>query len=327
MAEEFRTRLLTADDLPAWEALWQASPRHLLQHPGFVQAACGAEALRVGAVYRGDDLVLTVPFHLRRGSRLTSWITPPFASFGGPLVSAGEKSERFWRDALGAFADSVPPEALLADLVAPPGVHDLRGLAWKGWQLRPHYNYLTEWTTDGGYEEQAESNVRRQTRKAEREGLEFTTLPAGQTDELLALWSATAGRQSLDAQQSENLLRLAAWLHESKRGWIALVREGPQGPAHAAALIGHDEARCYYLAGASDPDRLGSGAPSMLQLAVLREIERRELPRCYDWVGANTPAIARFKRHFGPRLEVLFAARRTAPRVRLMEGLRAFIRR
>lgn len=332
MSDKLTARPLAPGDHAAWRSLWDASARRLVQRPGFVQAACGEGALRVVGVLSGERLELAVPFFVRRGRRVTAWMSPPFSPFCGPLVRADafespREGERFWRERLGALGDGVPRDAALLDLVAPPGTEDLRGLAWSGWDLRPHYNYVTEWTEDGSFAEGIESSVRRQARKAEREGLVFDSVPADDCDALLALWRATAGRQGLDAWQEANLAALARWIGEENAGWIAVVRERDGETVHAAALVGHDSERTYYLAGASDPERLGSGAPSLLQTGILEEIERRGLPRRYDWVGANTPSIARFKRHFGPRLEVLVAARRTSPRFRLMEALRATVRR
>ena len=93
----------------------------------------------------------------------------------------------------------------------------------------------------------------------------------------------------------------------------------PGGACHAAGLFGFDVHRVYYLAGASDPALRGSGAPSLLHFEVFAEIERRRLPRCYDWVGANVKQIARFKGSYNPELELRLAARWTSPRLKAAE--------
>jgi hypothetical protein len=60
-----------------------------------------------------------------------------------------------------------------------------------------------------------------------------------------------------------------------------------------------------------------------MQATVLEEIDRRGLARRYDWVGANTPGVAQFKRHFGPALETRFAARLVTKGDRFLGTLRA----
>jgi hypothetical protein len=327
----FEARLLTDADHDEWLTLWQGSRQWLAQHPGYHRAMADGSGGVIG-VWSGQRLVLALPFHELHRRGLRRWVTPLWASFGGPLVAreVGEltpdKAERFWREALGAAALCVPSSINAAEAIFAPGCVDVRGLSWHGWEARPHYNYVSEWSEPGGWRASLEGSVRRQERKALDAGLSVRVQPANATKELESLWRRNAARTRLDADLAAQAGRLGAWLASQGAGFVVEI-VAADGAVHAAALVGHDAHRVYYHVGASEPDALGSGAPTLLQTAILDEIDRRGLSRCYDWVGANTPGVARFKRHFGPRLELLLAVRLQDRAVRLLETARGVLRR
>lgn len=323
-----RARRLTAADGGALRALWESSPQWLPQHPGFGEALAGDDAarlVRVG-VFDADRLRGVVSFWATRQRGATRWLGLPFTSFGGALVAredadlTGRAAERFWRDFLAAFGAGVGGGAARCELTLAPDCPDGRGLAWtSAWALRPHYNYVTRWQADGAAWADVESSVRRQARKAQAAGLAVHEDAPGAAAQLGALWLANAQRQAIDAGLREPLQRLAEWLTAGGHGFVVTTIDAA-GVAHCGALVGHDARRCYYLAGASDPALRGSGAPSLQQQSIFAAIERRGLPRCYDWVGANTPAIAAFKAKFNPGLEVLIGAWRETPTLALMRA-------
>ena len=312
---KFGVRLLTDDDADAHRALWESSARLLPQHPGFVRAVGLSTGSPVLGVFAGTELRGAVGFSARRGKQLRAWTNPHFAPWSGVLVSTedaerpGAKGEKFWRDVYSAIATWKAPAADLIEMIAAPGHGDLRGLTWNGWDGRVHYNYVSRWVEEGGWRERLDSATRRQARKAEDSGIEIRFVSPKETGLLQKLWLLNAEKQSLDGNLAEGLARLGHWIAESDRGFIAAAVERDTNEWQSAALIGHDAHRVYYLVGASDPARLGTGAPTLLHREVLAEIDRRALPKCYDWVGANTPNIVRFKQGFGPELEMLAAAR------------------
>ncbi|MEQ8820054.1 MAG: GNAT family N-acetyltransferase [Sumerlaeia bacterium] len=307
---------------------WQASPQWLPQHPGL--SGISSPGAPILGVFDGERLVLTMIFRVRRRRFLTEWLTPAFMPFGGPVVSrdvhelSPAKQESFWRDALGAVAGAIPPGVHRVDCAFSPEVMDGRGLAWAGWALRPQYTYLTRWASEGTWADQFENAVRRQAAKAEREGLAARILAPGEAGGLLKLWRKNAPRQGLDPGQGAELERLGRLMNE-ELGFVAEVGRENE-PPQAAGLFARDAHRCYYLAGASDPEALGTGAPTLLHFASLGEIDRRDWPRVYDWVGANTPAVAQFKKKFRPELAVQIGARWESPRAGLAHLISGFRR-
>lgn len=325
--------LLTARDMAEVEALARLSPGALLPcRPGFAAASAAAAPLEWYGVRSGDALRAAMALVRRAGTAGISTLQSPlFAPFGSLLLDTdpstldGDRRERLLREVFEALDGALHGAADRVDAVMPPGIGDLRGLVWSGWEARPHYNYVSAWDAPGAWQEQVDSSARRQARKARDGGLEVRFASASSTETLCDLWKRNAAKQKLDPSLAANIASIGAWLASQYSGFVAEVRDG-DGAAQAAGLYAWDHARVYYLAGASDPEALGSGAPTLLHVAVLEEIDRRELPRRYDWVGANTASVAQFKRKFGPELEILFAARRESRKGRLASAARGLLR-
>ena len=323
---ELAARILGPDDAPAVAALFDSSARRLPQHPGLAGAVSGDGALRQAGVFRGDSLVMAASFTERRGRAGVAWISPLFTPWCGPLVAREHEgdnpaAEKLRREGLEALARLVRASVPRAGIILPPRWDDARGLAWGGWKLRLHYTMTSRWEAEGAWRDDVEGPARRQARKASDAGIHAVVLEVRQTEALCRLWNSTAARQGLEASLATSLARLGAWLGTEANGFVIEARDST-GNAQAAALIGWDDARVYYLAGASDADALGSGAPTLLHLAVLEEIDRRGLPRCYDWVGGNNEGVARFKRRLGARPEALAAGEWRSRWARMLELLR-----
>jgi hypothetical protein len=122
---------------------------------------------------------------------------------------------------------------------------------------------------------------------------------------------------------------LAAWINRGTAPDLSIevvgIRE-EHGAMEAGALLTKDSHRVYYLLGASQPEALGSGAPTLLHFEAAAFVARKEWPLRYDWVGANTPSIAQFKKKFRPELEILMRATWKRPRRKLMEDARSALR-
>jgi hypothetical protein len=323
----FTSRLLAASDKPCWQELWARSARFMALHWDWTDhAARGAgQPVRIGVFGKSGKLCAGLTFVARRNRWMTEWRHPAPAAFTGLLYEAGAATESFLRDVFECAAGAVPSEVSRAEVLFQPGLSDVRGLLWAGWEASPHYTYINRVLAPEEFERHIENAARRQAEKARAQGCRALAgiehLPA-----LLELWGRTCKRQRLAAHVPAEAYRaLAGWLSASGvdgLGAEVLLIADAQGHPQAAALLGRDTHRVYYLLGASNPDSLGSGAPTLLQLEALALAHARRWPACYDWVGANTPSIARFKKNFRPEAEVLMLAVRKSAGRRLLEAAR-----
>lgn len=317
----FTARPLDESEETAWAALWGRSRRLLVHHPAWIRATAPGPVVFLG-VFSGGELVAGMPFHVRRRRAVRCWVSPTPGTFAGLVYTNDAGGESFLRDALAAVAAAVPAGVGYADSVLGPGAVDARGLAWAGWRLRPHYNYLSEISREGDLLRQAENNVRRQARKAESSGMRLVTGREA-VEGLAALWEETRARQGLEEHSAVAAVRALAAADlrgaspELGAEPFALVDDA--AVPHAAALLAWDATRVSYMVGAARHagSETGSGAPSLLQALVTDAVLARRGPFLYDWVGANTPSVAAFKKKFRPQLEVLVRGFRTRGLARL----------
>ncbi len=307
---EFVVEEIKPKQFPKLTSLWESSPKYLFHLPSYSAAVCN-DCVVLG-VRKGNDYIAAFYFVVQRGTLEKRWLSPYFTPFCGPMAPCeyyvlNSKSERFWRDCYAALIEYSAQFPSSCTLITAPGAEDVRTLQWSGWAVTPHYNYVSRWQKEGEWWDQWDNAVRRQTNKARDEGLECVVHLSSKTTVLQDLWRKNAAHQGLDERLAENLESLGNWLQQVESGFIVIVQEA-SGKPHAAGLFGNDYNRVYYLAGASDPDCHGSGAPSLLHARAFEEIEIQNLPKCYDWVGANTDNIVSFKRKFNPTLEVYMRA-------------------
>lgn len=307
-------RLLLDDDQPHWHSLWSRSGSALALHWKYTEMAAlkVGTPRHVGIFTEAGQLVAAVPFVERRVHLRACWRHPAPAHFAGLLYDPRETSESFLRDAFAALAEFVCEAIRSAELILSPAVSDGRGLAWHNWALRPHYNYTSSITHLSSLADQCENAVRRQARKAEEAGCEVLEggehLPA-----ILALWEETRQRQKIVSWvHQEAFIGLVEWLEKEPElaVKVLLVRDADHKTALAGGIFAADPARVHYLLGASQINEQGpgSGAPSLMHFRVTESFFRERGAFTYDWVGANTPSIAQFKKKFRPQLELSLRA-------------------
>jgi hypothetical protein len=330
----FTARILTETDRPAWQDLWTRSPRLLGLHWEWARHASVGAGLpqRIGIFDASGTLRAGIPFVARKNRWMLEWRHPAPASFTGLLHAEETLSESFLRDALGAAASAVPESVDLAEVVFQPGLHDVRGLLWSGWEAAAHYTCVTPLTSVEDFAGRAENAVRRQADKARQQGLQSSDGGIGILPDLLDLYERTRRRQSIPPYVTPDAWRaLASWLAQATADGLGanlIMVRTPDGSLQAAGFFGRDPTRVYYLLGASDPDSLGSGAPTLLHFeAAAIVLQNDNPPSLYDWVGANTPSVAQFKKKFRPDLELLLRATRMRPRRKLLQDARFVFRR
>ncbi|MDX2176073.1 MAG: GNAT family N-acetyltransferase [Candidatus Sumerlaeia bacterium] len=315
----FAARPMEPAERPAWDALWLASHRWLPQSPAVLEAACGA-ALAPWGVFESTRLVAALAFarEVKFGRTALRHAAP--VSFQGVLTAPGIDRD----EAMAAIARAVPGACARADAILGPGEVDARPFAWNGWSAAPHYNFVNRLDAPGGIEASLSPAARRQLRKARGAGLRAER--GDGLGELERLRAATTARHSFaDAvtwEGYQRLFALGAAAGTGVRSAVLLARS-EDGAVHAGALLLADAHRTYYAMGASDPGLLGSGAPTLLHTDGSALLAAEGWPAVYDWCGANTPGVARFKEGFGPVLELLMRIEWASPAAALWRRLRA----
>ncbi|MFB3132352.1 MAG: GNAT family N-acetyltransferase [Rhodothermales bacterium] len=303
-----------------WRALWERSPqRSSFSSLPYVRAASEAFGLRCEMHLLADqdgDAAGALVFWRQRGP-YREVVVPPFTQYAA-LVLRQPPAEAEVHARRSAF------EALLAVLEARFAVlrffialTDVRPASWRGWRVTPVYTYLLPLLDEDDLPGRWSRATRRTFRKhGEAYRVEEHTADASA---IVALCAESYGRHDRHLPaDAARLLRLVDLLRAEGqvRLFTATSHEGDTPEGGLAVL--HDGRTAHYWMAGSVP------GPAMTVLLG------HTLPRLrddgiqqFDFVGANTPSIAEFKRHFGPVLTPYFYLEKiTRPELRLLYRLK-----
>lgn len=177
-----------------------------------------------------------------------------------------------------------------------PEVRDVRAAVWSEFRVRPLYTYRIRLPESGAPEESWSTNAQRLLRKF---GGEFhVEIGLEHVSEVVRLCAHSYERHGRALPIAAPALeRLVSDL--SRLGMIRVYALRPSGPgtceAGIVALYEKNLAH-YWIAGS----RPGPGMTVLLG-HVLRDLQASDVGT-FDFVGANTPSVAEFKRRFGPEL-------------------------
>lgn len=319
----FRTSLHRPNDpavRSAWKVLVAKSPQatacsrfafgtaveEALGLPAWVAAVWEEDTLRAGALL----------FEKRRGP-FRGAALPPLVPLVTPLLDGPlrEADVHHRRSSLDALLGLLPEAFHQTHLVLHPSLADARPLLWAGWQVRPAYTYHLD-LRDQDPVTKGWSDTPKHTFKKEAEHFAVSEGP-GETEAAVALVEDSHGRQAHDlGVDAEALATLAHPLGAAGLLRVFVARRGSTPEAGLFVLTDGRTAH-YWLAGS-----VPGPAMTVLVGHVVGRL-RDEGVAYFDFVGANTPSIAEFKRKFGGTLVPYFRARHTAhPALRLLDRLR-----
>lgn len=257
--------------------------------------------MRAIGLFSGQELIGGMLLAERRRRGQTVLETHPMAPYAGwwlaePAGAANSKIESLHAAALGALDDFLRCHCGKAVVRFDPRFQDARQLIRRGWQSRVQYTYVTEPVPEeGSLQSSFENDARRQIESARTAGITVGIEKDWSVLERLAC--QTHGRKNLEGEYPDGYLaRLGEALAADGAGALHVARS-PDGAALAAAMVGWDDERAFYLYGGSSAEAQGTGAPSLLQAGILASLPVKS----YDWHGANSPGVVQFKKNFNPR--------------------------
>jgi hypothetical protein len=321
----WETTALPFDD-PAlddrWQALWanspQRSPFSSLAYARAIAAATGLTGTAFLTARSGQDEAGVLVFGRRRGPYREA--TVPFYTPFTPLVLRTLPDEASLHVRTSAFDALLPALEARYDVLRlhlDPSMTDVRALQWRGWKASPLYTYCTPLTDEATLLAGWSSGTRRTFRTA-RTDYHVAEAPEA-VPAIVALCAESYARQQRElplgaARLTPLVERLGA--HGLVRCFTATPTTG--GVPEAGIAVLHDgQTACYWIAG-SQP----GAAMTVLLGTLLPQLHTEGLAR-FDFIGANTPSIAEFKRRFSPRLTPYYRVEHvTRPELRLWLALR-----
>lgn len=289
--------LLSADELPEWDALVQSSPQcSVFLKSWWPKATC--DPVRVLGYYEGGQLIAGIPLHYEYKAGLRICKLPKLTQTWGVVMAQlpGKKVTADGRETeiLDAFAARLANERLFVQAFHPSSQNWLP-FYWRGFTQTTHYTYVLDDLESMDKLWNGLAQVRRTNiRKARKLGLIVKECSPEVVYQAAKATFDNQGKQC--PYQLEYLRRLydAARAHDAG---VCMAAEDPGGKVHAAGLFVWDKQRGYHIAGGHDPS-LGSSGGSVLLVWHLLEFAAAHTA-VFDFEGSMHKQIETSFRSYG----------------------------
>ncbi|MFN0149111.1 MAG: GNAT family N-acetyltransferase [bacterium] len=317
MATRLETEFLGADQIAAWDALVDRAPHAtVFQSTRWTNALADAFGRRgrILGVFRNGVLVGGVPTYERHFAGLAMTNPPVVAGYAGVLLDLPEyersgRSISETEQILEALVAGVRERFAFARFTHAPGLADTRPFQWAGWRVTPRYTYRIAPRESEEMLASFEHNARKKIRRAEEAGLVVQRVE--KTSELISAYAASYRRHRTPPPVPESVLSTLADRLLREGIARAYVVRGADGADHAFQIQIADAHASYAWIAGTAPEHMAEGGFSLMLWKILRDASEANV--VFDFMGANTPTIARFKRAFGgelaPYWETLHATR------------------
>ena len=327
-------RPIEAHEFDTWDEFVASSPHGTLFHTSVwkrvVDSAVAPARLVLAGCFDGFMLVGgCVALDRERYGQHTA-VTPLVTPYSGFLLEnpLGEKlsdqtSRQF--EVMMALTLWMQKEYPYQNLVNPPHLEDMRPLIQAGYRLTPRFTYLINLKLPAEeIWQRFDGSVRRQIKKAEREGFELSDeMDPGEGYALLESTFARRGEECPVPREMFEAVLCAEPLREYRQ--VMAAHRGNRLASYVVAL--KFQRTLYYELAATHPDFLATGVSSLLIWELVKS-HACEAWNFFDFVGANIPSVARFKEGFNPRLQMHFQAEYLGdPLIKLGKTVLDFLKR
>jgi len=280
-----------------YQSLWEKT-RGIFASLRYARAVESVYGLKSSFWFADEDASLLV--HLKGGGPLRRAVIPPFTQYSSLLLPTPPASHLIHRQKspMDILLQCVEKTCRRADLLIQ--VDDPRTAQWRNWKVQPLFTYLIplpshpdDW-----------SGTSRRTWRGKKGDYEIQENSV-YAHQVIDLCRASYKRHGRSLPADATLLgAFAKAMGQYARTFVALR----DGTIEAGLIILHDESTAHYWVAGSEP------GPSMTVLIgeVLSILSASGIS-IFDFVGANTPSIAEFKRSFGPTLTQYYHLRRRPP--------------
>jgi len=277
-----------------YQSLWEKT-RGIFASLRYARAVDSIYGLKSSFWFQNDDAALLV--HLKGGGLLRRVVIPPCTQYSALVLPDPPSSHLIHRQKspLDFLLECVETVSHSANLLIK--VDDPRTAQWRNWNVRPLFTYLI--TLPSNPDDWSSTSRRTWRKKRSDYDIIENSIYAHQVIDLCQKSYQRHGR-SLPADP-KLLEAFSKEMGRYARTFIALR----DGTIEAGLMILHDESTAHYWIAGSVP------GPSMTVLIgeVLSILSTSSIS-VFDFVGANTPSIAEFKRSFGPILTQYYHLRR-----------------
>ena len=289
-----------------WRALWDESPqRSPFSSIEYLTAVSSLAGLRLAFHLVSSDSgdVAGAALTWRRRGPYRELVVPPFAPYSAVLLHGlpAREADHDRKSDFDMLLESIEQRFQLARLHLHVTLQDARRPLWRGWNVHPLYTYVTDpLERESEPPEGWSANPARTFRNSASayELLEDGTAAVASVNLCADSYARKERRLMLPPQR---LLPLVQHLREAGFASSFAVRRREKADIEAAVTVLTDRQEGFYwVAGSRPGESMTVLIGKMLPLLLERGLTR------FDFMGANTPSVAEFKRKLGTDLETYY---------------------
>lgn len=305
--DKFTTRYLSPEEYSLWEGFVEKNVNGTVFHHfywnEFIFSGSSGVHLSIAGCFAGEKLVAGTVLAIKKRGGL-KFLAAPFASpYYGILVEEREskfhsKKESHRLEIIKALLTFLGKEVHYVDFSLPPGFQDIRAFTREKFAGQVRYTYRTGLKDIDRVYDSFLPALKRQIKKGEKLPHEVRTsvdsdhlkvvfdliLKSYKRQQQAFRFSFGQMKKLLETEKISQKIRLfSIWLGDK--------------PVSAMIIVVDKDCAYYWLAG-GDHDHFPSGLNQLLMWKVLQGLAESDI-ECFDFVGANTETISRYKSSFG----------------------------
>ena len=309
-----------------WASLLEASDQQTpYSRKEYADAVCKAFRLSyelIGVPDR-DRLSAGILVYVRQRGPYRLAVVPPLTQYTSPLFRAPLRETDINRrvSVLDALIEALQKRYHSIELHLHPSLNDVRPFVWQRWQVRPLYTHRLDMQDSDGLLADASKSVDRRIRDTKSDYVIAPTDDAADitTRHVFERYRHNGRTPPFSEEAHSQLLK------ELSAGGMAVIYSARRmdGSIEGGQAMLVDASGAYSWSGASAP----GPAKTLMIRKTMQDMKARGC-RYFDFVGANTPSIAEFKRSFGAPLTTYYRVRYHArPELRLYHAYREYLAR
>ena len=275
------------------------------------QTALGGEICLYGCYKNDRHLIAGCPLLRMEKGGIRSGTTPLLTPYGGflyaPLqTNRAARVEAEQHRAASCLLDMLEEQFDYLQLSHAPALEDVRMFTWRNWDVRIGYTYLYDLRDLDTLWEEMENRTNTVVRKAERGGIavERCDDPGMLVRQYEMIYEKQGIRPPIHSETVRAFYEAARDADLCQMYWAKLRSD----EVASVVVFLHGFETLYAWVSGANPAYNNSGATSLLYWRVFEEMSGQYSH--FDFVGANLPPIAKFKRGFGGRLTSYFVVER-----------------
>lgn len=271
----------------------------IFAQPWYLDAACQANQWDVVLIEKGDQVIASMPYAIKKSGPFTVSTMPHLTKFLGPYLTKDFCSTKQAHKIIKSLIEQLPPFAYFNQNCFYTQT-DWLPFLWKGFEQTTQYSYVIEDLSNlNKVYQNISSNYRNnKIKKAEA----VVQIVKNRTlEEYFEVQQMSFKRQGILLPFSFEYFKKYDEIISAHHARQLLFAVDKQGQIHSAAYLLIDRDRVYYHIAGDNPDLRNSGAGILLAWKAIQFTKQELGLNIFDFEGSMIQSIERVRREFGAK--------------------------